>query len=722
MKQFKLLQLFFLLIIFFCPIPLAAQNADNPGDFTGPGYFDTYHEVWNQPSKWGIYNVHDPSVYKSGDWFYMYSTDVSMGGGTPSGGHKRRSQNLIDWEFLGTAFNGVPQSAKDFFLIHNPNYTDAGIWAPYLMKAGDEYRLYYSAPGSITNQNLGFIGYATSNSAEGPWEDKGRVASSIPGDTINAIDPSVVIDEQTGQHWMAYGSYQMGMYMVELDPQTGGLLDPNDRGHLIARRAGSRHASIEGPEVIYRNGWYYLFVSYDWLEDFYNVRVGRSRTPAGPYLDFNGINMAINSDNVPMIIFPYRFNHHVGWQGTGHNSVFRDGDDYYIAHQARPSSSKFNMVLHIRKMFWINDWPVVSPQRYSDMPQTEITNEMVTGQWEHIPMAYNRAIPNLLPSIITLTATGTINNNTANTWTLLKDTLLMSWNNGQFVDRLIVSQEWDWENRVPTIVYTGMNQGGLNIWGKKVNQEVIQANTVPVHGSAYVIRNHHSNMVLDASGNQQGSNVRQWADTGGENQEWVLIDTGDGYFMISPLNTNRLVLEVQNASSSNGANIQLGEIRFTDNQKWKLQYLNNGYFAIRSKISSEVRALDVNGFSIVSGGNIIQWEYLAGINQFWRLERTQTDIDTGFGVGVNNQNNRQTVSIFPNPVSSDNKNFSISTKGFNTDQSIEVSLHNAAGHRLFMKEYAQSPVIVIDQNLSPGIYLVRVKQGQVMVNHKLVVL
>lgn len=33
-------------------------------------------------------------------------------------------------------------------------------------------------------------------------------------------------------------------------------------------------------------------VSCDWLEDDYNVRVGRSDRPGGPYLDIHGNDMA----------------------------------------------------------------------------------------------------------------------------------------------------------------------------------------------------------------------------------------------------------------------------------------------------------------------------------------------------------------------------------------------------------------------------------------------
>lgn len=53
-----------------------------------------------------------------------------------------------------------------------------------------------------------------------------------------------------------------------------------------------------------------------------------------------------------MILAPYQFRNHSGYQGVAHNAVFEDGaGQYYIAHQARPGNGKFFMNLHVRKNF-----------------------------------------------------------------------------------------------------------------------------------------------------------------------------------------------------------------------------------------------------------------------------------------------------------------------------------------------------------------------------------
>ena len=61
---------------------------------------------------WGVYNVHDPSCRKIGDYYYMYSTDAifrenrkeAKDKGVPLGFiQMRRSKDLVNWEFLGWA-------------------------------------------------------------------------------------------------------------------------------------------------------------------------------------------------------------------------------------------------------------------------------------------------------------------------------------------------------------------------------------------------------------------------------------------------------------------------------------------------------------------------------------------------------------------------------------------------------------------------------------------
>ena len=60
---------------------------------------------------------------------------------------------------------------------------------------------------------------------------------------------------------------------------------PAEYGQLIAtRQTGNRWQASEGPEIIYRDGYYYLFLAYDALDVPYNTRVVRSKSITGPYV------------------------------------------------------------------------------------------------------------------------------------------------------------------------------------------------------------------------------------------------------------------------------------------------------------------------------------------------------------------------------------------------------------------------------------------------------
>ena len=76
------------------------------------------------------YSLPDPSVIKGEDgYFYLYATENIRN--LPI----HRSKNLVDWEYVGTAFTN--DTRPDF----EPK---GGLWAPDINKIGDKYVLYYS--------------------------------------------------------------------------------------------------------------------------------------------------------------------------------------------------------------------------------------------------------------------------------------------------------------------------------------------------------------------------------------------------------------------------------------------------------------------------------------------------------------------------------------------------------------------------------------------------
>ncbi|MGM0457771.1 MAG: arabinan endo-1,5-alpha-L-arabinosidase [Bacteroidota bacterium] len=489
--------------------------------FSGPIYPDDYTSIasWDQRSSWNLANVHDPTIVKDGDYFYMYQTDASYGNAHESGGHYpvRRSEDLVDWEHMGSVFDSAPSWVKDSLNsiranmepalppIENPGY---GFWAPHITKIGDTYRLYYSVV--VTNPILGnddstywteraFIGLAESPElSSNNWEDKGLVLYSVADGVetyerngaddwsgyfkFNAIDPTYTVTPE-GEHWLIYGSWHSGIAAVEVDPETGKPTELNDLEDFGTRIAGrgdvnsNRWQALEAPEIIYNEetDYYYLFLAYDELSQAYNTRVARSRNITGPYAGIDGGNVTEGADAYPILTHPYRFDGHYGWVGFAHGSVFHDPDtgNWFYSSQGRlpPGVSGINasnavMMGHVREIYWTDDgWPLVAPERYAAVPDTAITEEDIAGTWEEVTLEYQYQAMQQSKKI-ELNDDHSVSGGTGGTWSFNEETQTLTINN---VD-LIIDSAWDWEAspRRTTISYAGLTPSGLSKWGKKV--------------------------------------------------------------------------------------------------------------------------------------------------------------------------------------------------------------------------------------------------------------
>jgi arabinan endo-1,5-alpha-L-arabinosidase len=443
---------------------------------------DTYAAVapFANYLEWGPHNVHDPAIIKHGDYYYAFSTDVGYGIDVRPGLQIRKSKDLVEWTYAGWVFSGLPAAGAAFITSGGGTAFNA-LWAPCVVKVGAEFRLYCSL--SCALPRLSVIGLATASKPEGPWTEKGLVVTSKNDATVqtNAIDPSVLITG-SGQHWMVYGSAWDGIYSLQLNPSTGFAATEGDKGKRIANRGftnGKYNGNIEGPDLIYNASLqkYYLFMAYDWLETKYNIRVMRGDKPDGPFYDYNGVDANINQDHGPMIIAPYKFDGHSGWQGTAHSTTFSDGNgQYFIAHQGRPGVDKYYMNLHVRKLFWTPDgWPVASPERYAWEKDSLISKEDLAGSWERIVLNYKvvpgYAAEQLSPDFqtsttLTISADGSFNGAATNTWSYTAPWLELKWNGGT-TEKVHVQKGRDWQKKTNTILFTGLDNEGLAVWGKK---------------------------------------------------------------------------------------------------------------------------------------------------------------------------------------------------------------------------------------------------------------
>jgi len=479
-------------LVLLVPVSCKKSNSGTGGggtDTTGTtvsfdinSIHDTYDDVapYSLYLKWGSYNVHDPSVKKFGDYYYCYSTDVGYGTTVPAGIQVRKSKDLVQWQYMGWVFNSLPSMGAQFITSSGGTPFQA-LWAPYVLKVNNEYRLYYSL--SCPLPRLSVIGLATATSPEGPWTEKGLVVVSKNDNATqtNAIDPTVVVTP-AGEQYFYYGSAWDGIYVLKLDPATGLAASSGDKGKRIANRGFTNsvyNGNIEGAEMMYNKDLnkYFLFISYDWLQTKYNVRVCRGDNPAGPFYDYTGADANTNTDHGPMILAPYQFGGHGGWQGTAHCTVFTDdNNNYYMAHQGRPAINSYFMDLHVRKMFWTTDgWPLVSPERYAWEDNSTVPKDSLAGSWERIVLGYKvvpgydkeQVSPDMQVAVtMTIAADGTLNGDAASKWTYTAPWLSITWSSGA-TEKVLVQKGRDWENKKNTLIFSGLSNTGIAVWGKK---------------------------------------------------------------------------------------------------------------------------------------------------------------------------------------------------------------------------------------------------------------
>ncbi len=288
----------------------------------------------------------DPTVIRANDgYYYLYATENIRN--LPI----YRSKNLVDWEFVNTAFTRESR----------PQWNPKGnLWAPDINYINGKYVLYYAKSEWGGEWTCG-IGVATADKPEGPFTDHGALFTSRDIDVQNSIDGFFIEDH--GKKYIFWGSFH-GIFGIEL----------TDDGLAVKPGAEKKQVAgtfMEGTYIHRHGGYYYLIGSAgtccEGERSTYHVTCGRSKDLFGPYVDKLGRPLMENhyetilqrSDDVV---------------GPGHNAeIITDdrGQDWMIYHGFSATDPRAGRLVYMDRVDWVDGWPYISggkPSKVSERP------------------------------------------------------------------------------------------------------------------------------------------------------------------------------------------------------------------------------------------------------------------------------------------------------------------------------------------------------------------
>jgi len=445
-------------------------------------------------------SVHDPSVVRTGDTFYIFGSHLAAA----------KTTDLMNWTKIADGVTAINPLFADVTKELAETFAWAQVtdlWAPDVIQLGDgKFYMYYDACKGDSPRSA--LGVAVADKPEGPYVNKQLLLKSgmwgevSPDGTVydatrhpNVVDPNVFRDKD-GKLWMIYGSYSGGIFIMAMDSATGLPLPGQGYGkHLL----GGNHARIEGAYVLYSpdSGYYYMFTSFGGLDanGGYNIRVSRSKSPDGPYVDAKGTDMA-NVKGAAGTLFddasiaPYgqklvgnyqyaladgETGTPLGYVSPGHNSAYYDPATkqyFLIFHTRFPGQGEYHEV-RVHQMF-VNDdgWLVVAPLRYAPLSKATpavaaaVSAADAAGGYKMVNHGKDISATIKSSSAIRLASDGSVSGAVTGKWaykdgnkiTVTLDGTAAAYNG-------VLSRQWNTNASAFVVTFTAQNSDGVSIWG-----------------------------------------------------------------------------------------------------------------------------------------------------------------------------------------------------------------------------------------------------------------
>lgn len=236
-------------------------------------------------------------------------------------------------------------------------------------------------------------------------------------------------------------------------------------------------------------------------------------------------------------------------------------------------------------------------------------------------------------------------------------------------------------------VQGGKTDAGTNVQLYQANNSNAQKWVIKKNDDdTYRIIGVASNKVLDVSGGSstEGSNIQIYTSNNSNAQKYTLTKTeiskytrayDDGKYTIKSNIDKNKVLDISSASKKNNANVQMYQNNNSHAQTWKLEYIEDGVYIIRSMVYPKL-VLATNG------NNVVSYMYNGSSNQKWYFDKsgdTTTIINMANGKYLNMDSatptNGTNVSL-SDTVTNKNKFVLTNFSGTLKYKGVDLSQHN----------------------------------------------